>query len=76
MPGNHRLRFDDGQRRAPTRPQPGQPHPQDSIAGTETDTSSLRPSKDGDLMPQSDDLCFQSEAALEQGTEGAKQKED
>ena len=76
MPGNYGLRFDDCQRRAPTRPQPGQPHPEHTIGGTEADTPSLRPSKDHDLLPQGDDLCLQSEAALEPGTEGGKNKED
>jgi hypothetical protein len=70
MPRNDRLRFGHEQYRTPARPQSGEPHPKETIGGTELDTTFLRPSQDYDLVAQGDDLRLKSQAALEPGPKG------
>ena len=76
MPRDYRLRFDHEQCRTPARPQSSEPNPEETIGGTEVDTTFLRPSKDYDLVAQGDYLRLKSQAALEPGTKEGKQKED
>lgn len=74
MPGDHGLGFHDGQRRMPARPQSGESHPEETISGTEVDTTFLKPSKDDDLLAQGDDLRLKPQTALEPGTNEGKQE--
>jgi hypothetical protein len=76
MPGDYCLRSHHKQRRAPTRPELRQPHPEHAIDGTEVRTAFLRPSKDYDLVAQGDDLRLKLQTALKPGTKEGKQKKD
>ena len=73
MPGDYRLRFDDGPCRTPVRPRLGG-QPEETIANARADTPLRGPSKHKDLAPQGDDLSLELQAALKPGTKEDKQK--
>ena len=46
MPGDHRFGLYDKQRRAPLRPEAGEPNPEQSVHGVQTKPAALRPLQD------------------------------
>jgi len=66
MPGDDGVGFDDHQTRAPARPEPGQPHPENPIAPTKARTLH-RPFENAELLAQGQILGNQGGARKEGG---------
>ena len=62
MPGKDGLGLNDGQRRAPAAPHPGQPDPHEAVHGSQPGTSSRGTLKHADLVAQSQVLEFEGNA--------------
>jgi len=68
MPGDHRFGLYDQQRRAPLRPEAGEPNPEQSVRQFQTKPAAPRPLEDGDLVAESQDLDLQGSVSLKPGT--------
>jgi hypothetical protein len=69
VPADHRLGLDDEQARPPASPQAGTPDPEDPVSPMEL-RALHRALEDDDLMAESEVLCDECGAALEQLPEG------
>ena len=65
MPGKDRLGLNDGQRRAPAAPHPGQPDPEDAVPGSQREVFSRGALKHADLVAQSQVIQLEASARTE-----------
>ena len=73
MPGKDGLGLNDGQRRAPAAPHPGQPDPHEAVHGSQPGTSSRATLKHADLVAQSQVLQLKGRARTENRGQGGEE---
>ncbi len=73
MPGQDRFWLDDGQRRAPAAPHPGQPDPHEAVHGSQPGTSFRGTLKHADLVAQSHVLQLKGRARTENRGQGGEE---